>query len=329
MNGHNIYNGSLWGIVLAAGEGKRISRFVRDIYGLVVPKQYVAFTGKRSMLQHTLDRVERLIPTERILTVVSPNHACEIEKQLSGRPPENLIFQPYNRETAPGVLLPLIHIFKRDPEARIAIFPSDHFILEEDLFMGYIELGDWVVRRFPDKTVLFGIQPDGPETEYGWIEPAEPITEQFETGVRRVGRFMEKPDQVTAIQFFEKGYLWNSFVILAKAKTLIKMAIEHLPQIWMHFNKILEAIGTSREYLIVEGEYRHMDRATLSHGIFEKNPPNISVIEMKDLFWSDFGSGERVIESLERIGRLPLNVSERIHLRSRAYAVAEGRAVAI
>lgn len=107
------------------------------------------------------------------------------------------------------------------------------------------------------------------------------------------------------------------------------MAIEHLPQIWMHFNKILEAIGTSREYLIVEGEYRQMDRASLSHGILEKNPPNISVIEMKDIFWSDFGSGERVVETLERIGRLPLNISERIHLRSRAYAVAEGRAVAI
>jgi len=273
------------------------------------------------MLQHTHDRVERLIPRERILTVVSPSHTSEIEKQLSGRPPENLIFQPYNRETAPGVFLPLIHIFKRDPEARIAIFPSDHFILEEDLFMGYIEMGDRVVQRFPEKTVLLGIQPDGPETEFGWIEPAEPITEQFETVVRRVGRFLEKPDQETAIQFFENGYLWNSFVILAKAKTLVKMAIEHLPQIWMHFEKMLAAIGTNHEYLITEREYRHMEGASLSHGILEKDAVNISVIEMKGIFWSDWGSRGRVIETMERIEGLPIRLSERIKHLSVKHAI--------
>ena len=321
MTGHNICNNLLWGIVLAGGEGKRISRFVRDYYGLDISKQYVAFTGKRSMLQHTLDRVERLIPPERILTVVNPDHISEIQIQLSGRPSGTLIFQPYNRETAPGILLPLIHIFRRDPDARIAIFPSDHFILEEERFMHYIESGDRMIQEFPDQTILLGIRPDGPETEYGWIEPAEPIKGISNPGLRRVGRFLEKPDPLSANKFYEDGCLWNTFVILTKAKTLIKMAIEYLPGIWMNFERILAAIGTNREYLIVEREYRYMEEATLSHGILEKDSADISVIEMEGGFWSDWGSGERVLETLERIGSLPIRLSEKINLLSNPYAV--------
>ncbi len=84
--------GRLWEIVLAAGEANRVRPFIRSHYGLRSPKQYVAFTGKRSMLQHTLHRVERRIPRERILTVVSPNHIFEVEVQLSDRRPQTVIF---------------------------------------------------------------------------------------------------------------------------------------------------------------------------------------------------------------------------------------------
>src|SRR5579883_2151703 len=89
----------LWAIVLAAGEGKRMRSYIWDWFGVRSPKQYVSFTGEKSMLQQTLDRVGRLIPPERTLVVVSPDHLQEVESQLSGIPRENLIFQPYNRET--------------------------------------------------------------------------------------------------------------------------------------------------------------------------------------------------------------------------------------
>ncbi|HLG21482.1 MAG TPA: sugar phosphate nucleotidyltransferase, partial [Candidatus Manganitrophaceae bacterium] len=271
MERADFQKGRLWGIVLAAGEGKRMDEFIRYRYGLRSPKQYVAFIGKRSMLQHTLDRVERLIPPERTLVVVNPIHMREIKAQLLTRSRNNLIFQPYNRETAPGVLLPLIYIFKRDPEARVAIFPSDHFILEEERFMRYVESGDEVIQRYREQTVLLGVRPEGPEVEYGWIEPGESISGHPGWEARRVGRFLEKPDSASALQFFKKGFLWNTFVTITRAKTLIEMTKQCLPHIWERFERMLEAIGGRRELTIIEKEYRGMENANLSRGVFEKH----------------------------------------------------------
>jgi len=308
MRKRNSETGQLWGIVLAAGEGNRINQFIRYWYGAHSPKQYIAFTGKKSMLQHTLRRVEKLIPPERTLIVVNPGHIREIKTQLSDRPQNTVIYQPYNRETAPGVLLPLIYIYKRDPEARVAIFPSDHFILEEDRFMNYIEFGDKVIRNFANQIVLLGIQPEGPEVDYGWIEPAEAIYSEDGTEVRRVGRFLEKPDAESALRFYKKGCLWNTFVSITKAKTLIEMTEKYLPHIWSRFERMLSAIGTYRELSIIEREYRGMEPVTLSHGIFERNLSNVAVVEVQNVLWSDWGSGDRVLDTLNRVGKLPVHL---------------------
>jgi len=302
--------GLLWGIVLAAGEGKRISTFVRLDYGLRAPKQYVAFTGKRSMLQHTLERAERLIPSERILCVVSPDHIEDIKTQLSERPAGTVIFQPRNRETLPGVLLPLIYIFKRDPEARVVILPSDHFIQEEDRFMRYVEYADAFIRWSPDETVLLGIQPEGLEVDYGWIEPSETVLDPLDVAVRRVGRFLEKPNPELASAFFlKKRFLWNIFVTITRAKTLIQMTKAYHPQLWLQFERMMEAMGTKAERATIENEYREMKETNLSRDLFERVPERISVIEVKDVLWSDWGDGTRVEATLKKLGKLPVHVS--------------------
>ena len=109
----------LWGIVLAAGEGTRVREFLMQLCGGRGIKQFCAVTGRRSMLQHTLDRTERLIPRDRILIVVSKDHQAEVEAQLAHWPAENVIFQPANRDTAPGILLPLAHVSQHDPLAEV------------------------------------------------------------------------------------------------------------------------------------------------------------------------------------------------------------------
>src|SRR5713101_5744762 len=122
----------LWGIVLAAGEGTRVRDFLAQLCGGQGIKQFCAVVGRRSLLEHTLARVERLIPRERILIVVSPRHRQEVEQQLAHWPADNIIYQPANRDTAPGILLPLAHVSHRDPLATVTVFPSDHFVVEEE-----------------------------------------------------------------------------------------------------------------------------------------------------------------------------------------------------
>ena len=98
----------LWGLVLAGGEGKRLEDYVRQLHGTSLPKQYVNFIGTRSMLQHTWDRAERLIPGRKILTIVTEHHllAPEVCRQLACRTPGTVIVQPANKDTGRGYFFP-------------------------------------------------------------------------------------------------------------------------------------------------------------------------------------------------------------------------------
>ena len=166
---------SLWGLVLAGGDGRRLQNYIRAARGDNLPKQYVNFFGKHSMLERTLRRSEKLIPAEQILTVVSKEHLRhdEVQRQLADRADGTVIIQPENRETGPGLLLPLMHLYKRCPEAILAVFPSDHFIVEEDRFMDHVKLAAQAVEQDPSKIVLLAIVADKPEVEYGYIVPSQ------------------------------------------------------------------------------------------------------------------------------------------------------------
>jgi mannose-1-phosphate guanylyltransferase len=126
---------NLWSLLLAGGEGERMKPFIRRWLGRHKPKQYCTFIGTRSMFQHTLDRSDQIIAPERRVTVIARAHRDEAFSQFSWRAPGKVILQPSNRETAAGIFLGLTYIRKRDPDATVVIFPSDHFAHPEDRFV--------------------------------------------------------------------------------------------------------------------------------------------------------------------------------------------------
>src|SRR5262245_5485899 len=156
---------SLWGLILAAGDGRRLQHYVRQVRGEELPKQYVNFIGRRSMLEHTYNRVEKVIPPRQIVTVVSKQHLRHelVRQQLARRAVQNIIVQPENKETGPGILLPLMHINKRCPEAIVAVFPSDHFILEENRFMDHVALAARAVAHDDSRFVILAMEAQHPE----------------------------------------------------------------------------------------------------------------------------------------------------------------------
>src|SRR5258708_5574281 len=103
MDRTNIDDRLLHGIVLAAGDGRRLERYVQEIKGEPLPKQYVNLIGRHSMLEHTFHRADKLIPKKQLLTVVSRRHLlrADVCRQLAGRPRETLVVQPANKETGP------------------------------------------------------------------------------------------------------------------------------------------------------------------------------------------------------------------------------------
>ncbi|MGE0824368.1 MAG: sugar phosphate nucleotidyltransferase [Candidatus Binatia bacterium] len=207
----------LWGIVLAGGEGTRVRTLLQHLCGGRGIKQFCAVIGRRSMLEHTLARVERMIPRERIVVVLSADHRPEAAPQLAHWPVDNVIYQPANRDTAPGILLPLAHVSHRDPLATVALFPSDHFILDEERFMASVQQAVAETQDFPHELTLLGMTPDGVEEGYGWIEPAG---EERGRATQAVRRFWEKPSLSCAQELLARGALWNTFVCVAQAATV-------------------------------------------------------------------------------------------------------------
>lgn len=306
-NQEQLRSSSLWGLVLAAGDGKRLQSYIRHTRGADLPKQYINLVGPRSMLEHTFDRAEQLIPPKRILTVVGQHHLRhgEVRRQLAQRPGENVIVQPDNKETGPGIFLPLMHLYKRSPEAIVAVFPSDHFVLEEQRFMDHVELAARAISHDPSRIVLLAMEANAPEVEYGYIVPRAEPNQIGLWGTRGAARFVEKPQAALAQEIVNAGGLWNTMIMLFKVRTLVGMLGSLYPTIYRQFARIFDAIGTPAEMETVEAVYQLLEPMNFSKGFLEKLPdvfPDaISVLPVLQVFWSDVGSPQRLAEVLERL----------------------------
>src|SRR5262249_22067007 len=189
---------------------------------------------------------QRMIPAERLFTVVSQSHLRhpDVARQLSSRPMATLVQQPDNRDTGPGLLLPLAHLYRRYPDSTVVVFPSDHFILEEDLFMAYVDQAFRVVEQDPAKVVLLGINPSEAEPEYGYIVPGKRLTGPSTPGTYEVSRFIEKPEREVARDLVSYGGLWNTLVMVFKAKTFLNAVSSIAPLLYGYFERIWRAVGT-------------------------------------------------------------------------------------
>ena len=297
--------GRLWAIVLAGGEGVRLRPLTRRVCGDDRPKQYAALTDARSLLRQSLDRVALAIPDDRVTVVTHQNHDQYLAAALAGAFRPRVLAQPQDRGTAAGVLFPAHWISWQDPEATVAVFPSDHFILEEAAFMAHVQAVAAFVGQHPEWVVLLGARATEAETEYGWIEPAEPIAESAGASVRRVRRFWEKPSQETARACLANGFLWNTFVLIAKAVTLIEAGKQFLPDLTDRLSRIEPFAGTEHERWAIRQAYLLAPTANFSRAILEPCPPFLAVSPLPALTWSDWGTPDRVLESLRAAGISP------------------------
>lgn len=300
LHRENAVGSSLWGLVLAAGDGKRLQSFIRERHGESLPKQYVNFFGRGSMLEQTYERAQRLIPPKQILTVVAKQHLrfAAVREQLARRRPDTIVVQPQNRETAPGILLPLMHLYKRSPQAIVALFPSDHFILEEERFMDHVGLAARAVAHDPARIVLLGIEAFEPEPEYGYILPHVGGDSFNLWGLRRAAQFVEKPDSHKAQRLVQAGALWNTMVMVFKVSTVLELMEKYCAPLYLKFMGVFDALGTLRESEAVAELYGGLVPLNFSSGFLEKiaaeKPEALSVLPVLQVRWSDWGSPERL-----------------------------------
>lgn len=292
-----------WAIVLAGGDGTRLTSYVERRFGEPRPKQYCAFSGTRSMLQHTIDRAVRLTgAAERTVTIIAASHERWARPQLDGHPGQ-VIVQALNRGTGPGVFLPLAWVRARDPNAVVYLLPSDHYVRPHDRFVAAVAAAGDAAAANPDRIILAGVTPDGPESEYGYIEPAGP-----EAGLRPVGRFVEKPSMEAATRAISRGALWNTMVLAARVDTLWAAGRACLPDMMSHFDLLVDMIDTPFERAAVHDVYLSMPCADFSRDVLEREAARCLVTRLDGIEWSDWGRAERVEATIARIAppRLPI-----------------------
>ena len=306
---------SLWGIVLAGGEGERSRGFVRSRLRSDAPKQFCTFFGDRSMVEHTLHRAKMVIPPERLLVVILDRHRPYASASLAQHPSESIIVQPAARGTGPAILLPLLHILHRDPHAVVATFPTDHFIAPETQFMAAVaEAAECLSTMHQDTVVLLGVNPCDAETDYGWIEPGAVVMKTRLSALHRIQRFYEKPSPPLAASLLAGDALWNTLVLVARASALLGMIQNTLPDAAKFVAPIRTVIGTAREAEVIEEVYRIMPAMDFSNAVLTQAPGNALVFPVRDVFWSDLGRSERVLATL---ARLPASVSGYAHAKIR------------
>ena len=304
MSPHNMSD-QLWSIILAGGEGRRMSSLVQRWLGRPIPKQYCTFVGTRSMFQHTLDRASKLTPPNRIVTVVAQSHRREALAQLDGTGGSTMLFQPANRDTAAGVFLPLTYIRARTPQATVVLYPSDHFVYPEDRFLEVVRHAVRIAESRLDQVVMLGAAPDRLELDYGWIQPDQSTAAIMDTPVRAVRSFLEKPDTAQADVALRGGALWNTLVFAANVDLLWRLGWQCFPEMMPFFESLGEAIGGPEEGRVLESIYRDIPVKNFSSDLLQHVPEQLAVVELTGVLWNDWGKPERIAETLRRIDRRP------------------------
>ena len=194
------------------------------------PKQFIALTDERTMFQLTLDRIAGLENTTSPVIVGNAAHAEIIRAQ--GDEDMILILEPMARNTAPAIALAAIEMEEQD--SALLVMSSDHVIADTAAFHAAIERARPLVEQ--GWLVTFGIEPDAPETGFGYIA----LSDNLVDGVRRVERFVEKPDRDRATAMLEQGgYVWNAGIFLFSARSYLAALATYQPDMLVAARKAM------------------------------------------------------------------------------------------
>ncbi|MBM4439323.1 MAG: NTP transferase domain-containing protein [Candidatus Rokubacteria bacterium] len=295
----------LWALILAGGDGTRLRPLTSQIAGDARPKQFCAVLDGETLLDRTRRRADRLVRFDRQAIVVTRAHEPFYAPLVRELAPARLVVQPDNRGTAPGIIYPLLRVLELAGDAPVIVMPSDHYVSDDAAFMAYAARAVDAVRARRSLVTLLGVEPSRPETEYGWIAPAEmPLPIDGEP-VFAIRRFIEKPDAPTAAHLHHRGCLWNSFVMVGWASAFLDLVAATQPALVAAFASLRRVLGTPVEEAVAARVYAALPVTGFSEGVLAPGARRLGVVRVKGVEWSDWGHPRRVLASLGRAGLRP------------------------
>ncbi len=292
----------LCALIMAGGKGTRFWPLSTEKN----PKQFLNLVGNESMIQMTVNRLKPIIPMERIFVVTDQKYEKLVNEHLTELPSENIIIEPVGMNTAPCIALSAMLIDKKFPNATLAVLPSDHLIENEALFQTTLQAADLYVEMNQQAIVTLGMEVTRPEVGYGYIKYENELNSIYDLSIRKVEKFVEKPDIETAKHYMNEGcYLWNGGMFIWKTQNIISLTKQHLSST---FWKTQNIISLTKQHLSSTYEllteianssssefeqklyelYPQVESISVDYGIMER-AEQICVIP-SSFGWDDIGS---------------------------------------
>lgn len=278
---------NLFVVIMAGGVGSRFwPRSKQE-----KPKQLIKIFGENTMIQDTVERLDGLVEKENILVITNQIQKPRVMEQLAGVPNENVIAEPFGKNTAACIGLASVLIHKRSKDAITIILPADHLIKDKVEFQNTIKKAASFAES-SDSLVTIGIKPTRPETGYGYIQF---IDDEVSEGIYKVQTFAEKPNISTAKRFMDSGdFLWNSGMFIWKTDTILKEISIHLPELYDGLLNIEKVIGKDSFDEVLKNVYGQLVNVSIDYGIMEKSSK--VYLTKGEFSWSDVGSWEEVYQ---------------------------------
>ena len=281
-------------VILSGGSGSRLWPLSRQNQ----PKQFLALIGDRSLYQETVLRAKALPGMQPPVTVCSEDHRFMVGEQLQeiGVAHGGILLEPMARNTAPAIAIAALHVLADDDQATMLILPADHLIEDEAAFRDAVTHA--AVLADLDWLVTFGIHPDAPETGYGYIARGEAVTDDG----YRVGRFVEKPDLVTAQSYLDEGsYVWNSGMFLFKARCYLDALERHAPAILAAATGAYRTAESDLDFIRVgKAAFAASPDDSIDYAVMEKT--DRAAVVPVSCGWSDIGSWSSLWAAADRDG---------------------------
>lgn len=290
--------GTLYVVIMAGGKGRRFWPRSRG----KTPKQLLAIGVREPMIKETVNRLLPLVPPERLFISCGRDLAGKIRAMVPEVPKKNYVLEPVGRDTAACIGLSLELIGKRPGpplgERVVAVLPADHWIQRPARFRKVISQAARAA-IFQGHIITIGIEPDWPSPAYGYICPGTEL--EGSEGVRRVRRFVEKPDAKNARQYLARGYLWNAGMFVFRHDVMEAEFKRRLPGLKAGLERIGADLGTRRERQTLDRVFPRLQKISIDYGIMEK-AKNVAVVE-GDFGWRDVGGWDALYRLLGGDGK--------------------------